>query len=113
LGPALLPAVIRDNLNAAALGMIDHRGVGDADDAAAAGGGGELLDDGPMSAPCRGVDVEVAEHRGVVDGRVEDALAGRLPVELREVQAHRVADVWRGGGHGGGEVAMTLGGVDR
>ena len=50
----------------------------------------ERLDEGDVLAAGRGEDIEVAQHRGAVDRDVEDALAGRVPVELGEVEPDRV-----------------------
>ena len=65
-------------------GELDH------DLAARVGRGRERPGDGLVLASRGRVDVEVGEHRGAVDGHVEEPAPGGRQVGLSEVQRHRV-----------------------
>ena len=76
------------------------------------GDGVDGLDYGFVGGSRGGDDVEVGENRGVVDGDVEDALAGLAPVGFGEVELDDVGAVGGEAGDGVGEVAVAIGPVD-
>jgi hypothetical protein len=102
------------NFDSADLGEIGRASSElDSDGSGAACGDGEGFGDSDIFSARGGKNIEVRQHRRVVDQDVEFPFSGGGPVNFRKVESYSVVSAGRQIGNGVGKVLEALGLIDR